>query len=676
MDIRPSTYRRLASRRPSNEPPLSPYQLSAPQGDLRAGDPVCVYGANPEEVRLGSPPQPEIVVSGEGPSRRYAFRVLSSGRAWGPMSDPISVSPDENGLVKLEWPLDAFEPDARWLVAYRGQDSESLEPIDALICHPRGAGLFAHLRTVLVDDGGDEFRDRDLPAWFPDGTVGANPHGRLRTTIEKREGRIFTLADAMADGAEVDVDVLLAHDAGQAIAAALEAGEDVTLLHGTFQCHGDIEITHIQQELIGRKPRRGDLTLASATVLVFEDGDGMRLTGHNAVLERMTITQTPTRALPPLDLVLPARPREGDDDNLPGVAVMIEQRAHLKSVVISRCRGTGLAMIAMAGGIDSNANLSRLIDIETSAHLGHGVFVDGSDANAGVFESLNSVGNTGWGIVDEGLLGNLYSAPHTSENQLGPYRIGRVPDPDDPDELMNAATRSVLTNAYAEMGQGDSIFGSFVLVVGGVTGRWEGGGHVLGGDGFQRHIITGRDYRTTLGHHVEAHDTTLLRHDGPNVRHHRAVRADGAIDDYAFHSGIVSQRWHGHQVRGAGLIEFPRGALFGSTVIRSVDPARPPRGTYAPGDFCLNIKGGQPVTPAARFGIGESWTSKRIYRVGDVVAPGNDLAYVCIGVGRAYGGTSGDMEPNWAEAEVLDNEVTWERWGSDEPTWTEIGASS
>lgn len=69
-----------------------------------------------------------------------------------------------------------------------------------------------------------------------------------------------------------------------------------------------------------------------------------------------------------------------------------------------------------------NANLWELSNISTQFNGGSGLFVKGNNANAGVGIKINSSNNQGWGIRDEGQLGDTYIACHVDSNVLGPYK--------------------------------------------------------------------------------------------------------------------------------------------------------------------------------------------------------------------------------------------------------------
>lgn len=98
---------------------------------------------------------------------------------------------------------------------------------------------------------------------------------------------------------------------------------------------------------------------------------------------------------------------------------------------------------------------------------GHGMFVDGADANAGIGMGIDASGNGGWGIYDSSFLGNTYVGCHTDLNTLGPYKA---------DDLNG---RSIFIGCYAEGNQPPSEVNYPSMVIGGlhgpgVTGTWGG----------------------------------------------------------------------------------------------------------------------------------------------------------------------------------------------------------
>jgi hypothetical protein len=56
----------------------------------------------------------------------------------------------------------------------------------------------------------------------------------------------------------------------------------------------------------------------------------------------------------------------------------------------------------------------------------HGFFVEGADAKGCTFINIDATYNWGWGIYENGFLGNVYIAPHVAGNLGGGYRIGNI----------------------------------------------------------------------------------------------------------------------------------------------------------------------------------------------------------------------------------------------------------
>lgn len=104
----------------------------------------------------------------------------------------------------------------------------------------------------------------------------------------------------------------------------------------------------------------------------------------------------------------------------------------------------------------SNANIWYLSGCTTTLNFGHGLYVNGADANAGSCYSHNAIANQGWGIYDSSFLGNTYVGCHTSDNVLGSYKS------DDPN------ARNMFLNCYSEGGQPAAQVVSPSLIIGGL----------------------------------------------------------------------------------------------------------------------------------------------------------------------------------------------------------------
>lgn len=131
-----------------------------------------------------------------------------------------------------------------------------------------------------------------------------------------------------------------------------------------------------------------------------------------------------------------------------GHGIRLLARATIENVYISNFAGDGIHIWAAAGGDetvpDSNANNFFIKTVAVVGNGGHGVFVEGPDANAGVGIAIDASNNVGWGIFDSSFLGNTWIACHTADNGEGPYKT---------DDLNS---RSVFLGCYSESGQAPS----------------------------------------------------------------------------------------------------------------------------------------------------------------------------------------------------------------------------
>jgi len=73
-----------------------------------------------------------------------------------------------------------------------------------------------------------------------------------------------------------------------------------------------------------------------------------------------------------------------------------------------------------------NANTWYLESLLVSNGKSHGLQLDGVDSNAGTAVNLDSSSNAGWGVYDNGFLGNTYVGAHFSGNGSGAIRIGDI----------------------------------------------------------------------------------------------------------------------------------------------------------------------------------------------------------------------------------------------------------
>lgn len=119
--------------------------------------------------------------------------------------------------------------------------------------------------------------------------------------------------------------------------------------------------------------------------------------------------------------ILPAAFQASGATPAPGSyhGVWLRARAKLLNCAAWGWSGNGVQVIATAGVgglLEGNANSWSVTDLVVAQNGGHGLFVSGSDANAGKAERVDSRANRKCGIRDSSFLGNTYLACHTANN--------------------------------------------------------------------------------------------------------------------------------------------------------------------------------------------------------------------------------------------------------------------
>lgn len=120
-----------------------------------------------------------------------------------------------------------------------------------------------------------------------------------------------------------------------------------------------------------------------------------------------------------------------------GAGVRMYARAHIFAVHIS---GFQDGVVINTDGAGRNANGFTLRNMRITGCRGDGVFVRGSDSNAGLVEMVDVTGCAGYGFFDESLTGNTYLACHTSACGRSGYH------------MRNAGAGGALINCYSESG--------------------------------------------------------------------------------------------------------------------------------------------------------------------------------------------------------------------------------
>lgn len=149
--------------------------------------------------------------------------------------------------------------------------------------------------------------------------------------------------------------------------------------------------------------------------------------------------------------------------------VFMQAHARLRNLSITNFGGNGVSIEASVGDAPpTNANLWMMERVASGSNKGHGFYINGSDANAGIAILCDASSNNGWGFYDSSFLGNTYVTCHTDANLLGSYKA------EDPN------ARCMFLGCYHEGGQnlpdmGDS---KSTWLGGLVEGRIKGGSFV------------------------------------------------------------------------------------------------------------------------------------------------------------------------------------------------------
>lgn len=152
--------------------------------------------------------------------------------------------------------------------------------------------------------------------------------------------------------------------------------------------------------------------------------------------------------------------------------IWLRTRATLRDVQVHTFSGNGLQVLAASGSGDpeteGNANNFIVDCCAFRLNGGHGMYVDGPDANAGLITGSDADANGGCGFYDSSFLGNTYIGCHTAENVDAPYKS------DDPN------ARNLFVGCYGEGDQPDCDIASPAMFIGGaVTGFTDNSGVAL-----------------------------------------------------------------------------------------------------------------------------------------------------------------------------------------------------
>lgn len=137
--------------------------------------------------------------------------------------------------------------------------------------------------------------------------------------------------------------------------------------------------------------------------------------------------------------------------------ILAHARFHLENVEITGFAGDGIHAEGRVSPDGTDVSLWYICRCSVGGCGGHGLFLDGPDANAGVAIALDCRDNVGWGINDSSFLGNTYIACVTHNNQAGPYR-----------SIDTGNQRSLFLGCYSEQDQPHSQVEHPSMVVGGL----------------------------------------------------------------------------------------------------------------------------------------------------------------------------------------------------------------
>lgn len=163
--------------------------------------------------------------------------------------------------------------------------------------------------------------------------------------------------------------------------------------------------------------------------------------GHGSILENIVFSPRST----------------GTNPNAHGV--FMGCKATIRNCQINNFSGHGLHLfgdvniVAFPG---SQASVWRMDNLWCGNNKRSGIRVEGGDANVGLGEHINVIGNGEWGIDDVGFLGSTWSTCHARGNVLGPYRGGGLNQ------------RSLWLGCYSESGQPPANFTKSAIVIGGL----------------------------------------------------------------------------------------------------------------------------------------------------------------------------------------------------------------
>lgn len=249
----------------------------------------------------------------------------------------------------------------------------------------------------------------------------------------------LALASVFVDGSDIYVPLTAA------IAALGSAGGAIHIPAGTYTCSATISLTK-PVHLTGDS---GVGNIAVATKITFPaDTTGIRVEypfqGIGSRIEGLALVSSGGTTGHGIEMVATAAARDCQISSFPENG------------------------IELFGNVpDSNVNGFYLENIIIRECGGDGVHTQGGDGNAGIGIGIQIFDCQGWGINDDGFLGNVWISCQTDSNITGPYTTSQV------------SARSTYVGCYSEGNQNPSVFSQWSWIVGGLHAAGISGGTAL-----------------------------------------------------------------------------------------------------------------------------------------------------------------------------------------------------
>jgi hypothetical protein len=124
-------------------------------------------------------------------------------------------------------------------------------------------------------------------------------------------------------------------------------------------------------------------------------------------------------------------PKEFDtpEGKVPVSGILDFQRAIIRNVSVYGFANHGVTIygaIQHGTKILYDANVSKILFLQTANNGGSGIFIVGADSNGSCFYGISAIDNDGVGVDDNSFLGNGHANHHTNNNKQGGYRTVNV----------------------------------------------------------------------------------------------------------------------------------------------------------------------------------------------------------------------------------------------------------